>query len=154
MFNSVLWAQIEEKFREVFVPGDFLGMLVFCVIVAIEVSFLNAHPREIKRDRKMELAIELGHVVGAHKVKEVYKRRGKVSKLSGAVYEYKAGGKCYEYKFLGYGIAPEYLDLYYVRDARKAFPYMPREKMWVDFLALLFPLVVMEFIIAYFRGML
>lgn len=37
-------AQLIEKFREEFVPGDFLGGLAFVVIYAIELAFIKAHP--------------------------------------------------------------------------------------------------------------
>ena len=44
MDNKDQLAQLVEKFKQEFLPGDFLGVLAFVVIYAIELAYLKAHP--------------------------------------------------------------------------------------------------------------
>ena len=156
MDNKDQLAQLVEKFKQEFVPGDFLGVLAFVVIYAIELAYLKAHPPGLKRNKKVERAKELGHVVKAHKVRDLMTREERRDGygLFSALYEYEVDGKKYKYKYSGHIADPQFLDLFWINHPKKAFPYLPRKRMWDSYLAILFPTVVAGLIIAYFRGML
>ena len=154
MDNKDQLAQLVEKIKQEFLPGDFLGVLAFVVIYAIELAYLKAHPPGLKRNKKVERAKELGHVVKAHKVKDFYGERREHPNLNSAIYEYEVNGKEYRYYFSEYAVAPQFLELYWISRPKNVFPYLPRKRMWTSYLAALLPFVVVGLIIAYFRGML
>ncbi len=154
MDNKDQLAQLVEKFKQEFLPGDFLGVLAFVVIYAIELAYLKAHPPGLKRNKKVERAKELGHVVKAHKIKDLYGERREHPNLNSAIYEYEVNGKEYRYYFSEYAVAPQFLELYWISRPKNVFPYLPRKRMWTSYLATLLPFVVGGLIIAYFRGML
>ena len=154
MDNKDQLAQLVEKFKQEFLPGDFLGVLAFVVIYAIELAYLKAHPPGLKRNKKVERAKELGHVVKAHKIKDLYGERREHPNLNSEIYEYEVNGKEYRYYFSEYAVAPQFLELYWISRPKNVFPYLPRKRMWTSYLATLLPFVVGGLIIAYFRGML
>ena len=156
MENGEQLAQLVEKFKQEFLPGDFLGVLAFVVIYAIELAYLKAHPPGLKRNKKVERAKELGHVVKAHKKKEwTYPEDlGKAHRINRALYEYEVDGKRYKYYFAEYDVDPQFLDLFWINNPRKAFPYLPRKRMLIYYLIILFPATVGGLIIGYFRGLL
>ena len=154
MDNKDQLAQLVEKFKQEFLPGDFLGVLAFVVIYAIELAYLKAHPPGLKRNKKVERAKELGHVVKAHKIKDLYGERREHPNLNSAIYEYEVNGKEYRYYFSEYAVAPQFLELYWISRPKNVFPYLPRKRMWTSYLATLLPFVVGGLIIAYFRGFL
>ena len=154
MENGEQLAQLVEKFKQEFVPGDFLGVLAFVVIYAIELAYLKAHPPGLKRNKKVERAKELGHVVKAHKVRDLYGERREHPNLSSAIYEYEVNGKEYRYYFSEYAVAPQFLELYWISRPKNVFPYLPRKRMLIYYLIILFPATVGGLIIGYFRGLL
>ena len=154
MDNKDQLAQLVEKFKQEFVPGDFLGVLAFVVIYAIELAYLKAHPPGLKRNKKVERAKELGHVVKAHKVRDLYGERREHPNLSSAIYEYEVNGKEYRYYFSEYAVAPQFLELYWISRPKNVFPYLPRKRMLINYLIILCPAVVGGLIICYFRGLL
>ena len=154
MENGEQLAQLVEKFKQEFLPGDFLGVLAFVVIYAIELAYLKAHPPGLKRNKKVERAKELGHVVKAHKVRDLYGERREHPNLSSAIYEYEVNGKEYRYYFSEYAVAPQFLELYWISRPKNVFPYLPRKRMLIYYLIILFPATVGGLIIGYFRGLL
>lgn len=156
MENGEQLAQLIEKFKQEFVPGDFLGVLAFVIILVVEMAILKAHPPGLKRNKKVERAKELGHVVKAHKVRDLRTLEERTSEpgFARSVYEYEVDGEKYKYYFVGYATDPQFLDLFWINHPRKAFPYIPKKRMWTSYLAILFPAVVAGLIIAYFRGLL
>ena len=154
MDNKDQLAQLVEKFKQEFLPGDFLGVLAFVVIYAIELAYLKAHPPGLKRNKKVERAKELGHVVKAHKVRDLYGERREHPNLSSAIYEYEVNGKEYRYYFSEYAVAPQFLELYWISRPKNVFPYLPRKRMLINYLIILCPAVVGGLIICYFRGLL
>ena len=154
MENGEQLAQLVEKFKQEFLPGDFLGVLAFVVIYAIELAYLKAHPPGLKRNKKVERAKELGHVVKAHKVRDLYGERREHPNLSSAIYEYEVNGKEYRYYFSEYAVAPQFLELYWISRPKNVFPYLPRKRMLINYLIILCPAVVGGLIICYFRGLL
>lgn len=156
MDNSEQLALLIEKFKQVFSPGDFLGVLAFVVIYAIELAFIKAHPPGLKRNKKVERAKELGHVVKAYKVRVLTtaKERAKDPGYNKALYEYEVDGKKYKYVFSEFAVDPQFLDLFWIDNPQKAFPYIPKKRKWTSYVAFLFPVVVGGLIIAYFRGLL
>lgn len=156
MDNKDQLAQLVEKFKQEFLPGDFLGVLAFVVIYAIELAYLKAHPPGLKQNKKVERAKELGHVVKAHKVRDLRTLEERTSEpgMAHSVYEYEVDGNKYKYYFFGYATDPQFLDLFWINHPRKAFPYIPKKRMWASYLAILFPAVVAGLIIVYFRGLL
>ena len=147
-------ALLVEKFKQEFVPGDFLGVLAFIVILAIDMAVLHAHPPGLKRNKMVEKANQLGHVVKAHKVKDYYGVRREDPYINNSLYEYEVDGKKYKYYFFEYATAPHFLDLYWINNPRKAFPDIPKQRKGLSYLALLFPTIVAGLIIAYCRGFL
>ena len=148
--------ELVDRFREEFQLTDFVGIFVGVLILSLELAFLKAHPPGLKRNRKVERAKELGHVVKAHKKKEwTYPEDlGKAHRINRALYEYEVDGKRYKYYFAEYDVDPQFLDLFWINNPRKAFPYLPRKRMLIYYLIILFPATVGGLIIGYFRGLL
>lgn len=94
MENGEQLTQLIEKFKQKFVPGDFLGVLAFVIILVIEMVILKAHPPGLKRNKKVERAKELGHVVKAHKIRDLRTLEERTSEpsLARSVYEYEVDG--------------------------------------------------------------
>ena len=148
--------ELVDRFRDEFQLTDFVGIFVGILILSLELAFLKAHPPGLKRNKKVERAKELGHVVKAHKVRDLMTREERRDGygLFSALYEYEVDGKKYKYKYSGHIADPQFLDLFWINHPKKAFPYLPRKRMWAFYRAILFPAVVEGRVIAYFRGIL
>ena len=146
--------ELIDRFREEFQLTDFVGIFIGVLILSLELAFLKAHPPGLKRNRKVERAKELGHVVKAHKIKDLYGERREHPNLSSAIYEYEVNGKEYRYYFSEYAVAPQFLELYWISRPKNVFPYLPRKRMLINYLIILCPAVVGGLIICYFRGLL
>ena len=139
-------------FRKEFTPGDFIGVLLFVIIYIAELVYLKKHPPALKRNRRVEQAKELGHVVKAHKVRDLMTREERRDGygLFSALYEYEVDGKKYKYKYSGPIADPQFLDLFWINNPRWAFPYIPRKQKWQQYLAILIPVVISGIVILVF----
>lgn len=146
--------ELVDRFREEFQLTDFVGVIVVILILIVEIAFLRAHPLGLKRNRKVERAKELGNVVKAHKIKDLFGKRQEHPNLSRAEYEYEVDGKEYRYYFSEYAVAPHFLELYWLSSPRNVFPDIPKKHTGIYFLLILFPIAVGGVIICYFRGLL
>ena len=146
--------ELVDRFREEFQLTDFVGVIVAVLILSVELAFLKAHPLGLKRNRKVERAKELGNVVKAHKIKDLFGERREHPNLSRAMYEYEIDGREYKYYFSEYAVAPHFLELYWINSPKNVFPDIPKRHTLIYLLLILVPIAVGGLIICYFRGLL
>ena len=105
---------------EVFDVKVFCGIVVAIVVFIFEIRFT----RNLKlRNRRVEKAVQLGHIVKAKRLKAW---DDDVTGYSAdawyhGTYSYEVDGKTYSYRYMSKVSPPLELTLYYIRNPRKAF---------------------------------
>lgn len=112
---------IEEFGTSVFNLGAFVGIIVAIAVFVVEVRWTRTHP---PRDRQVERARELGHVVEAKRVRfwdDALTPDERTTSWYHAVYSYEVSGGQYEYKYMERAYPPATMKLYYIDNPRRAF---------------------------------
>ncbi len=112
---------IEEFGTSVFRFSAFAGIVVMIVLFVIEVKWTRSHT---PRNKRVEKAIHLGHVVEAKRVKfwdDAITPDQQPTSWYHATYAYEVSGKQYTYKYLEHEYPPMVIKLYYMNSPRKAF---------------------------------
>ena len=112
---------IEEFGTSVFSFSAFAGIAVMIILFVIEVKWTRSHTPSNKR---VEKAIQLGHVVEAKRVKfwdDAITPDEQSTSWYHAAYAYEVSGKQYTYKYLEHKYPPMVIKLYYMNTPRKVF---------------------------------
>ncbi len=112
---------IEEFATSVFSFRAFVGIVVMIVLFVIEVKWTRSHT---PRNKRVEKALKLGHVVEAKRVKfwdDAITPDERSTSWYHATYAYEASDKQYTYKYLEHEYPPMVIKLYYRNNPRKVF---------------------------------
>ena len=127
---------------EVFDVKIFCGIVSAIIVFIFEIRFT----RNLRlRNRRVEKAPQLGHVVKAkrNKVWDDDTTGHDVDSWFHAAYSYKVDGKSYKYRYMSKVSPPYELTLYYINNPRKTFTNENKTKEHsMALLGLLFPIVV------------
>ena len=146
-------ALLGEFQTSVYNPNVFCGIGAAIIVFVIEIILLRRYYK-LKRNKKREQAIELGHVVKGTRVKkwddDPYKRRQ--DSYFHATYMYVVDGTEYKYSYMGKISPPLTVDLYYLKNPKLVFSDLEskKEHFWV--IIYIIPLAVAIWVINLLGG--
>ena len=132
---------LEQFWTEVFDVKAVCGIAVAILIFILEVRFMR---KRKKRDRRLEKAKQMGHVVQAKRTKawDDDITGYSVDSWFHAAYSYEVNGRTYEYRYMGKKVPPLLINLYYIDNPARAFTGEEKKERALSILLLLFPIVV------------
>src|SRR5699024_8225093 len=101
--------------------GAFVGIVVMVAAFAVEVKWTHAHP---PKDRRVEKARELGHIVEAKRAKfwdDAVTPNEQTTSWYHATYVYEISGKQYTYRYRERQYPSTTIKLYYLHSPHRAF---------------------------------
>lgn len=131
---------IEEFGTSVFSFRAFVGIVVMIVVFVMEVKWTRSHA---PRNKRVEKALTLGHVVEAKRVKfwnDAITSDEWPTSWYHATYAYEVSGRQYEYKYLEHAYPPMVIKLYYMNNPRKPFREKKKQGVIPKILFLIIPI--------------
>ena len=126
--------------KELFTFPMMAGFVTWLVTQILAIWFMVKFKPQ-KKNRKIEEAIRLGHVVKAVNDGKWDAYNYRQRKEYNCDYVYMVNGRKYKYGYVGRSIPPQELTLYYLNDPGKAFPGMDMMTWGHDMAGLKYALV-------------
>ncbi len=118
------------------------GIAVAVLVFVLEVRWTRSHP---PKDKRIEKAIRLGHVVNAKRSKfwdDGLTAAEQTTSYYHADYLYEVCGKQYQYKYLDRVFPPVAIKLYYINNPRRAFHQGAKKHSLSKLLLFLLPIAM------------
>ena len=145
------WDLLNRFMTDVFDLKIFCGIIAAIIVFIIEIWFDRNHRL---RNRRVEKAISLGHIVKAKRVKawDDDNTGYDVNSWFHGTYSYEIDGKSYKYRYMSKVFPPHELTLYYINNPRKTFRNENKTKEHSLALLMLFLPITAGILVIYFLG--
>lgn len=142
------WRIMKEGFASIPVQV-YIGMIAMIVAYVFVIKFMRNRK---KRNRRLEKAVQRGHVVHARRIKYCLDDISDINSHYSATYAYEVEGSSYKYHFRERIFPPLELPLYYINNPRQAFHGLDKGASMLDVFLTFVPWIVAVLVIMLLGG--